>query len=330
QHYHNFKKRVEKFPINVQMLSRLVKKSDQLRIIKDLADGRVDIIIGTHCLLTNDIKYKDLGLVIIDEEQRFGVKSKELLKQMRVNCDVLTLTATPIPRTLYMSLMQIRDLSVIDTPPENRLPIKTFVLEYDEDLVQQAITNEIKRGGQVYFVHNRIIDIEKVREKLAKLLPHRLRIGVVHGQMPARQIESTMVKFLNSQIELLITTSIIESGLDIPSVNTLIVNNADNFGLADLHQLRGRVGRFNRPAFAYFLMPPKGVLSEEARKRLSALKEYSELGSGFKIAMQDLEIRGSGNLLGTQQHGFITAVGFDLYCRLLRETVEAFKKIKHD
>jgi transcription-repair coupling factor (superfamily II helicase) len=312
------------------MLSRLVKKSDQLRIIKDLADGRVDIIIGTHCLLTNDIKYKDLGLVIIDEEQRFGVKSKELLKQMRVNCDVLTLTATPIPRTLYMSLMQIRDLSVIDTPPENRLPIKTFVLEYDEDLVQQAITNEIKRGGQVYFVHNRIIDIEKVREKLAKLLPHRLRIGVVHGQMPARQIESTMVKFLNSQIELLITTSIIESGLDIPSVNTLIVNNADNFGLADLHQLRGRVGRFNRPAFAYFLMPPKGVLSEEARKRLSALKEYSELGSGFKIAMQDLEIRGSGNLLGTQQHGFITAVGFDLYCRLLRETVEAFKKIKHD
>jgi len=330
QHYQNFKKRVQEFPINVQMLSRLVKKSQQSQVIKDLANGRVDIIIGTHRLLAEDIEYKDLGLVIIDEEQRFGVKSKEALKHLRLNCDVLTLSATPIPRTLYMSLMQIRDLSVIDTPPENRLPIKTFVLEYDEDLIQQAILNEVKRRGQVYFVHNRILDIEKIRHKLTKQLPHRIRLGVIHGQMPARQIEATMVRFLNSQIEVLISTAIIESGLDIPNVNTLIVNNADNFGLADLHQLRGRVGRFNRAAFSYFLLPPRGVLTEEARKRLSALQEYSELGSGFKIAMQDLEIRGAGNLLGLQQHGFITAVGFDLYCRLLRETAEAFKKVKHD
>ncbi|MBL7081971.1 MAG: DEAD/DEAH box helicase, partial [Candidatus Omnitrophica bacterium] len=328
QHYQNFIKRVEKFPIRVEMLSRLVKRSQQGQIIKDLADGKVDIIIGTHCLLTKNIKFNDLGLVIIDEEQRFGVKSKEALKHLRLNCDLLTLTATPIPRTLYMSLMQIRDFSIIDTPPENRLPIKTFVLEYDDDLIRQAILNEIKRKGQVYFVHNRILDIEKVARKLTQKLPPEIKVGIIHGQMPAHQIALAMIKFLNSQISVLISTVIVESGLDIPNVNTLIVNNADYFGLADLHQLRGRVGRFNRTAFAYFLLPRKGRLSDEARKRLKALQEYSELGSGFKIAMQDLEIRGAGNLLGAQQHGFITAVGFDLYCRLLRESVEAFAKIK--
>ena len=330
QHYQNFIKRVEKFPIRVEMLSRLVKRNQQRVILKDLSLGKVDIVIGTHRLLASDIKFKDLGLVIIDEEQRFGVRSKERLKQLRLNCDVLVLTATPIPRTLYMSLMQIRELSVIDTPPENRLPIKTFVLEYDEDLIRQAILNEIKRKGQVYFVHNRILDIEKIKERLARILPSQIKIGVVHGQLSCRQIELTMMNFLNSQIDVLISTVIVESGLDIPNVNTLIVNNADSFGLADLHQLRGRVGRFNRPAFAYFLLPRKGVLPEEAKKRLIALEEYSELGSGFKIAMQDLEIRGAGNLLGTEQHGFIAAVGFDLYCQLLREAVRAFGEIKHE
>ncbi len=330
QHYQNFKRRIEKFPIRIEMLSRLVKKSTHDMIIRDLAEGKVDIIIGTHCLLARDIKFKDLGLVIIDEEQRFGVKSKESLKRLRLNCDVLTLTATPIPRTLYMSLMQIRDLSLIDTPPENRLPIKTFVLEYDDDLIRQAILNEINRKGQVYFVHNRILDIEKMRQRLVQNLPHHVRVGVIHGQMRPRQIESTMIKFLDSQIDVLISTAIVESGLDIPNVNTIIVNNADDFGLADLHQLRGRVGRFDRPAFAYFLLPHKAVLSDEARKRLKALQEYSELGSGFKIAMQDLEIRGAGNLLGTQQHGFIVSIGFDLYCRLLRESVERFRRIKDE
>lgn len=328
QHYQNFKKRIEKFPIRVEMLSRLVKRSLQNKIIKELFEGKADIVIGTHRLLADDIKFKDLGLVIIDEEQRFGVKSKEFLKHLRLNCDVLTLTATPIPRTLYMSLMQLRDISVIDTPPGNRLPIKTFVLEYDEDLIRQAILNEIKRKGQVYFVHNRILDIDKVKQRLNQKLPSWVRLGIIHGQMPGGQIELTMREFLNSKIEVLISTAIIESGLDIPNVNTLIVNNADNLGLAELHQLRGRVGRFNRAAFAYFFLPPKGVLSADAKRRLVALQEYAELGSGFKIAMQDLEIRGAGNLLGTEQHGFIAAIGFDLYCRLLREAIESLQKIK--
>ena len=330
QHYQNFKMRLEKFPIRVQMLSRLVKRSVQSKIIKDLSEGKVDIVIGTHRLLADDIKFKDLGLVVIDEEQRFGVKSKEKLKQLRLNCDVLTLTATPIPRTLYMSLMQLRDVSVIDTPPQNRLPIKTFVLEYDEDLIRQAILNEVKRKGQVYFVHNRILDIDKVKQKLNQKLPSGVKIGVIHGQMAGQMIESIMREFLNAKIDVLISTAIIESGLDIPNVNTLIVNNANNFGLAELHQLRGRVGRFDRPAYAYFLLPRKGVLSDEAKKRLAALQEYSELGSGFRIAMQDLEIRGAGNLLGTEQHGYISAIGFDLYCRLLRETIDTFNKIKEE
>jgi len=228
-----------------------------------------------------------------------------------------------------MGLMQLKDISVIDTPPENRLPIKTFVLKYDRDLIRQAILHELKRRGQVYFVHNRILDIEKVRQRLSRLDLGNIRIGVIHGKMPSSLIEATMRKFLNSKIDLLISTAIIESGLDIPNANTLIVDNADSFGLADLHQLRGRVGRFNRPAFAYFLLPNKGVLSTEAEKRLVALQEYSELGSGFRIALEDLEIRGAGNLLGIEQHGYISAVGFDLYCRLLRETMEAIKNIKN-
>lgn len=327
QHYLNFKKRLEKFPLRVEMLSRLVSKRRQQEIIADLGNGRVDIIIGTHRLLAADIKFRELGLVVIDEEQRFGVRSKEVLKRLSAGCDVLTLSATPIPRTLYMSLMQLRDISVIDTPVENRLPIKTFVLEYDVDLIRQAILNETQRRGQVYFVHNRVEDIEKVRARLIRILPQELNLGLIHGQMPAAQIESALRDFLNGRINVLISTAIIESGLDIPNANTLIVDNAENFGLAQLHQLRGRVGRFKRAAFAYFLLAFKSAVSSDAKKRLAALIEHSELGAGFKIALQDLEIRGAGNLLGTQQHGFVAAVGFDLYCRLLRETVEGLRKI---
>jgi len=327
QHYQNFKKRLEKFPVNVEMLSRLKKESEQKRIAKEIAEGKIDIVIGTHRILADDIKFKDLGLLIIDEEQRFGVKEKEILKRLKINCDILTLTATPIPRTLYMSLMQLRDLSIINTPPENRLPIKTYVLEYDEDLILQAILNEKKRYGQVYFVHNRIFDIENLVKRLRNILPSRINLGFIHGRMPPHQIEKMMLDFLNKRIDVLVSTAIIESGIDIPTVNTIIVDEADSFGLADLHQLRGRVGRFNISAYCYFLIPKKGAISTEAKRRLDAIQRYSELGSGFKIAMEDLEIRGAGNLLGKEQSGFISAVGFDLYCQLLRECVGNFKKV---
>jgi len=326
QHYQNFSQRLKDFPINIQMLSRFKTKAEQEEIVLGIAGGSVDIVIGTHRLLSDDVKFKDLGLVIIDEEQRFGVKAKEKLKAMRLSCDVLTLTATPIPRTLYMSLMGAKDLSVINTPPQNRLPIKTIVVEYDEDLIRQAILRESDRKGQVYFVHNRIHDIEKVKEKIAKLLPNNVKIAIGHGQMPAHLLERVMLDFLKAKIDILVCTMIIESGIDIPNVNTIIVNNAHQFGLCDLHQLRGRVGRFNKPAYAYYMIPRKEVLDTDAKKRLEAIQEYSGLGAGFKIAMEDLEIRGAGNLLGVQQHGFITSIGFDLYCRLLREAIGNFKK----
>ncbi|MBM3244419.1 MAG: transcription-repair coupling factor [Candidatus Omnitrophica bacterium] len=328
QHYQNFKFRLGDFPVNLAMLSRFRTKLQQRQIVKGLAEGTVDIVIGTHRLLSNDIKFKDLGLVIIDEEQRFGVKSKEKLKSLRLSCDILTLTATPIPRTLYMSLMGAKDLSVINTPPQNRLPIKSIVVEYDEDLVRQVILREIERGGQVYFLHNRVHDIEKVKEKLVKILPVGIKVGIGHGQMPPRQLEDAMFSFLKGQIQVLVCTMIIQSGIDIPNVNTLVVNNAHRFGLSDLHQLRGRVGRIDKPAFAYFMVPRHETLEAEAKKRLQAIEEHSELGSGFKIAMEDLEMRGAGNLLGAQQHGFIAAVGFDLYCRLLKEAIGTFKKAR--
>lgn len=327
QHYQNFTCRLKDFPINVEMLCRFKTKKEQEEIITGLSKGRVDIVIGTHRLLSDDIKFKDLGLVIIDEEQRFGVKHKEKLKHFRLNCDVLTLTATPIPRTLYMSLMNAKDLSAINTPVENRLPIKTFVVEYDEDLIRQAILKELKRQGQVYFVHNRIEDIEKVRERISKGLPKNTRCAIAHGRMSARFLEKIMSDFLKAQIDILFCTMIIESGIDIPNVNTIIVNCAHTFGLADLHQLRGRVGRFNRPAYAYFLIPKNEIINADARRRLEAIQKYSYLGAGFKVAMEDLEIRGAGNLLGVQQHGYISAVGFDLYCRLLREAIGNFKKV---
>jgi transcription-repair coupling factor (superfamily II helicase) len=327
QHYQNFLGRLRDFPINIAMLSRFKTKSQQKEIIEGLKNGTVDIVIGTHRLLSPDIVFKDLGLVIIDEEQRFGVKAKEKLKSLRLSVDVLTLTATPIPRTLYMSLMGARDLSQINTPPQNRLPIKTIVVEYDTDLIRQAILKELDRQGQVFFLHNRIEDIEKIKDRLVGILPTGIKIATACGSMPPRVLEKVMFDFLKRNIDVLVCTMIIESGIDIPNVNTIIVNNAHTFGLSDLHQLRGRVGRFDKPAYAYFLIPRHVVLDTEAEKRLAAIQEYSQIGSGFKIAMEDLEIRGAGNLLGVEQHGFIAAVGFDLYCRLLREAIGNFKKV---
>ncbi|MFH0913413.1 MAG: transcription-repair coupling factor [Candidatus Omnitrophota bacterium] len=327
QHYQNFSQRLHVFPINIQMLSRFKTAGEQKEIIQGAGDGSVDIVIGTHRLLSEDVKFKDLGLVIIDEEQRFGVKAKEKLKALRLSCDVLTLTATPIPRTLYMSLMGAKDFSVINTPPQNRLPIKTTVVEYDQDLIRQAISREIQRNGQVFFVHNRVQDIEKIKGKISRLLPIGTRVAIAHGQMRTNMLEEVMLDFLNAKVDVLVSTMIIESGIDIPNANTIIVNNAQHFGLSDLHQLRGRVGRFDKPAYAYYMTPRKETLDTDAKKRLLAIQEHSELGAGFKIAMRDLELRGAGNLLGIEQHGFIVAVGFDLYCRLLREAISTFKKV---
>jgi transcription-repair coupling factor (superfamily II helicase) len=328
QHYQNFIKRVKDFPVRVEMLSRFKTVREQKDIIKDLKIGKVDIVIGTHRLLAKDVGFKDLGLVVIDEEQRFGVKAKEKFKTVRLNTDVLTLTATPIPRTLYMSLMGIKNLSMLDSPPPNRLPIKTNVVEYDADLIKQAVRKEINRQGQVYFVHNRISDIHRVKERLIKLLP-QVKIAVGHGQMPAKILEETMIKFLKGEIQLLLSTAIIESGIDVPNANTLIVNDAHHFGLSDLHQLRGRVGRFNIPAYAYFFISKKDIISTDAQKRLKAIQDFAQLGAGFRIAMLDLQIRGAGNLLGYQQHGFVEAVGFDLYCRILKETATNLRQVKN-
>ncbi|MCX5696192.1 MAG: transcription-repair coupling factor [Candidatus Omnitrophica bacterium] len=326
QHYQNFSSRLTEFPINIQLLCRFKTKDEQKEVVRGLREGFVDIVIGTHRLLSDDVSFKDLGLVIIDEEQRFGVKNKEKLKKLKFSANVLTLTATPIPRTLYMSLMGSRDLSVINTPPENRLPIKTIVVEYDDDLIRQAILREVARRGQVFFLHNRVEDIQEIKERLAKILPKNVRLAVGHGQMHPSELEGVMSEFLKGRVDCLISTMIIESGIDIPNANTIIVNNAQMFGLSDLHQLRGRVGRFNRKAYAYFMVPKNMVLEKDARKRLDAIQSYTQLGSGFNIAMEDLEIRGAGNLLGLEQHGFISAIGFDLYCRLLREAIDTFKK----
>ena len=327
QHYKNFTMRLKNFPVNVQMLSRFKTTAEQGEIIKKLAQGSVDIVIGTHRLLSEDVSFKDLGLVIVDEEQRFGVKAKEKLKKFKFTTDILVLTATPIPRTLYMSLMGAKDFSVINTPPQNRLPIKTVVVEYDADLVSQAISRELARSGQVFFLHNRILDLEKIKQKVAQGLGTKVRIAIAHGQMPAKLLEKVMSDFISGDIDVLVSTMIIESGIDIPNTNTIIVNNAHMFGLSDLHQLRGRVGRFTRSAYAYFMIPRNNLIEADAKKRLQAIESNSDLGAGFNIAMEDLEIRGAGNLLGQQQHGFIIAVGFDLYCRLLKEAITNFKKV---
>ena len=325
QHYYNFSKRLEGFPIKVGMLSRFRTKLEQKMIVKETSEGKVDIVIGTHRLLSKDVSFKDLGLVIIDEEQRFGVKSKEKLKHFRLLADVMTLTATPIPRTLYMALSGARDMSVISTPPTNRLAVKTQIIGFDDGIIQEAIGREMARHGQVFFLHNRVDDIDRIANHIKKLAP-QARLAVGHGQMKGRLLEEIMLKFLKHEIDILVCTTIIESGIDVPMANTLIVNRADKFGLADLHQLRGRVGRLDVQAYAYFIVPKRELQSEITRQRLCAIEKHSDLGAGFHIAFEDLQIRGAGNLLGAQQHGFITSIGFDLYCRLLKESIEHLKK----
>jgi transcription-repair coupling factor (superfamily II helicase) len=315
------------FPVNVQMLSRFKTKAQQADIIRGLKDGSVDVVIGTHRLISGDIGFKDLGLVIIDEEQRFGVKAKEKLKRLRLLVDVLTMTATPIPRTLYLSLTGARDMSVINTPPPDRLPIKTTIAEYSEELIKEVITREVSRKGQVYFVNNRIKGIDKIAQKLEELLGQDIRIAVAHGRMAAKELEQIMLGFIKGSIDILVSTAIVESGIDIPNANTIIVNRSDEFGLADLYQLRGRVGRFKQKAYAVFLVPKGFSLTQDATRRLHAVERFKELGAGFKIAMEDLQIRGAGNILGTQQHGYIAAVGFDLYCRLLRDVITEHTKL---
>ena len=324
QHYNTCLERLAGFPINVEMLSRFRSRARQKAIVEGLRRGTVDIVVGTHRLLSKDVEFKNLGLVIIDEEQRFGVAHKERLKRFRRTVDVLTMTATPIPRTLHMSLVRIRDLSTIETPPKNRLSIVTRVVRWDEDLIADAIRREVDREGQVYFLHNRVQSIDSMANFLRRLVPE-VTLGVAHGQMREDELERTMVDFLNRRFQVLVSTSIIESGLDIPNVNTIVVNRADRFGLAQLHQLRGRVGRSDRLAYAYLLVPAGGRVTRDARKRLGAIESFHELGSGLKLALRDLEIRGAGNILGPEQHGHIGIVGFDLYCKLLDEAVRELK-----
>jgi transcription-repair coupling factor (superfamily II helicase) len=325
QHDQSFRERMAEYPIRIESISRFKTKKEQKKILKDLAEGAIDIVIGTHRLVQPDVRFRDLGLVVIDEEQRFGVEHKEFLKRIRATVDVLTLTATPIPRTLHMSLLGIRDISSLTTPPQDRLAIRTEILPYDERRIREAILAELDRGGQVYFVHNRVYNIDALAKRLSLIVPEA-RIAVGHGQMDEGELEAAMLKFLAKEVDVLVCTTIIESGLDIPNVNTMIINQADMFGLADLHQLRGRVGRYKRQAFCYLLLPRDREIVPQAKKRLKAIEEFSELGAGFKIAMRDLEIRGVGNLLGREQHGHIAAIGYDLYCRLLEKAVKKSKK----
>ncbi|WP_134702205.1 transcription-repair coupling factor [Ammoniphilus sp. YIM 78166] len=324
QHYETFKERFSGYPVNLAVISRFRSRKEQNEAMKMLKDGRLDIIIGTHRLLSKDVVFKDLGLLIVDEEQRFGVTHKEKLKQFKANVDVLTLTATPIPRTLHMSMLGVRDLSVIETPPENRFPVQTYVMEYSAALVREAIERELGRGGQVYFLYNQVQGIEQMAEQISFLVPDS-KVAVAHGQMKETELEQVMLDFLEGHTDVLVSTTIIETGVDIPNVNTLIVYNADRMGLSQLYQLRGRVGRSNRMAYAYFTYQRDKVLTEVAEKRLQAIKEFTELGSGFKIAMRDLAIRGAGNLLGAEQHGFIASVGFDLYSQMLKEAIDELK-----
>ena len=324
QHFNTFRERMADYPIRIELLSRFRTRRQQQRVVKDLAAGGVDIVIGTHRLLQDDIAFKDLGLVVIDEEQRFGVLHKEKFKRLRTLVDVLTLSATPIPRTLYLALTGARDMSTIQTPPHDRLPVETIVTQFDERVIRDAIQREINRGGQVFFLHNRVMTIQTMADRLKRLLPHA-RIVVGHGQMDSDELEDVMTKFVNGEADVLLSTTIIESGLDIPNANTIIIDHADRFGLSDLYQLRGRVGRYKHQAYAYLLLPRHVSLLTDVRKRISAIRQYSTLGSGFKIAMRDLEIRGAGNLLGSEQSGHITAVGFELYCQLLKQSVSALK-----
>jgi transcription-repair coupling factor (superfamily II helicase) len=324
QHFTTFRERMADYPIRVEMLSRYRTPREQDLVVKNLAAGAVDIVIGTHRIVQDDIVFKDLGLVVIDEEQRFGVLHKEKFKRLRTLVDVLTLSATPIPRTLYLALTGARDMSTIQTPPHDRLPVETIVTQFDERTIRDAINRELARGGQVFFLHNRVMTIHDMADRLKKLCPNA-RLVVGHGQMNADDLEEVMTKFVNGEADVLLSTTIIESGLDIPNANTIIIDRADRFGLSDLYQLRGRVGRYKHQAYAYLLLPRHASLLTDVRKRISAMKQYSTLGSGFKIAMRDLEIRGAGNLLGSEQSGHITAVGFELYCQLLKQSVSSLK-----
>ena len=324
QHARSFAERMAEFPVTVESLSRFRTRREQKRVLKGLREGSVDIVIGTHRLVSPDIKFADLGLLVIDEEQRFGVDVKEALKQIRMQVDVLTLSATPIPRTLHMSLLGLRDISNLTTPPPGRQPIETRVTRWDDAQIRHALVRELNRGGQVYFVHNRVGDIERVRDRVLAIAPEATA-GIVHGQMPPTQVEETMAEFVRGRLDILLATTIIESGLDVPNANTMFIHEADRYGLADLHQLRGRVGRHHRRAYCYLLLKEGRQLTEVAAKRLKAIEEYSELGAGFKIAMRDLEIRGAGNILGTEQSGQINAVGYELYCQLLENAVRTLK-----
>ena len=325
QHYRTFRERLSNFPVKIDYVSRFKSDKEIKKILADAAEGKIDILIGTHRIVSKDVHFRNLGLLVVDEEQKFGVKVKDKLKELKVNVDVLTLTATPIPRTLHFSLMGARDLSIISTPPPNRQPVTTELHTFNEAIIRDAISHELKRGGQVFFVHNRVSDIESVANTLYKLVPDA-RIGIAHGQMEGDKLEKVMVKFIDGEYEVLVSTNIIESGLDIPNANTIIINQAHMFGLSDLHQMRGRVGRSNKKAFCYLLTPPASLLTADSRKRLAALEEFSELGDGFKVAMRDLDIRGAGNLLGAEQSGFINDLGFDTYHKILDDAIQELKE----
>jgi transcription-repair coupling factor (superfamily II helicase) len=324
QHYRTFTERMAEYPFSIEVLSRFRTKSEQKKVLEGLNAGSVDLVIGTHRLIQPDVHFSDLGLLIIDEEQRFGVEAKEMLKKLRLEVDVLTLSATPIPRTLHLSLLGIRDISNLQTPPHDRLAIETHISRFDAELIRQAIVRELNRGGQVYFVHNRVYDIETIADRIQSIVPEA-RIGIVHGQMSEHELEDTMVAFVAGKLDVLVATTIIESGLDIPNANTIFIHQADKYGLADLHQLRGRVGRYKHRAYCHLLLEEGQSLTSTAARRLKAIEEFSELGAGFKIAMRDLEIRGAGNILGTEQSGHIASVGYELYCQLLENAVRRLK-----
>ncbi|WP_437186668.1 transcription-repair coupling factor [Planctomicrobium sp. SH668] len=326
QHYRSFTQRMADFPLQIAVLSRFKTKSEQRKVLEKLETGNIDIVIGTHRLVSQDVHFRNLGLLVVDEEQRFGVATKEMLKHLRMNVDVLTLSATPIPRTLHMSLLGIRDISNLTTPPQDRLPIETRICRWDADLIRSAVMREFNRGGQVYFVHNRVYDIHSVADRIQAIVPEA-RIVIGHGQMSPEELEESMVKFVNGQADILVATTIIESGLDIPTANTMFIDQAEMYGLAELHQLRGRVGRDKHRAYCYLLVSEHKLLTGTATKRLKAIEEFSELGAGFKISMRDLEIRGAGNILGTEQSGHISVVGYELYCQLLEDSVRRLKEL---